>query len=42
MWDNSGWLGVVMNGARAFVLLVKEYSWASLIPYLLLGRQDSS
>lgn len=37
MWDNSGRLGVVMNGAHVFVLLAKEYPWASSIPFLLLG-----
>lgn len=42
MWDNSGRLGVVMNGARVFVLLAKEYPWASSIPFLLLGPRGLS
>ena len=42
MWDNSGRLGADINGARVFVLLVKEYPWASLIPFLLLGPRGLS
>ena len=42
LWDNSGRLGADINGARVFVLLVKEYPWASLIPFLLLGPRGLS
>ena len=42
MWDNDGRLGADINGAHVFVLLVKEYPWASSIPFLLLGLLGSS
>lgn len=42
MWDNSGRLGADINGAHVFVLLVKEYPWASSIPFLLLGPRGLS
>lgn len=42
MWDNSERLGADTNGARVFVLLVKEYPWASSIPFLLLGPRGLS
>lgn len=38
MWDNSGRLGADINGAHVFVLLVKEYPWASSIPFCCSGR----
>ena len=31
-----------MNGAHVFVLLAKEYPWASSIPFLLLGPRGLS
>ena len=42
MWDNSGRLGAGINGAHVFVLLAKEYPWASSIPFLLLGPRGLS
>lgn len=41
MWDNSEQSGADMNGAHVFVLLAKEYPWASPIPFLLLELQGS-